>query len=94
MKPRQPGGFTPFNHGYLCQMLKSATPEQLADVVADIAKEQARRLRESETQYTAQLHDLITKIINDGFNIKICTDTEICSIVSDNLSISISCDKL
>ena len=91
MKPRRTEGFTPFNHGYLCQMLKSATSQQLADVIADVTKEQERRVRESETQYITQLHDLITKIINDGFNITICTDREICSIVNDNLSISVDC---
>lgn len=94
MKPKRSEGFTPFNHGYLCQMLRSATSQQLADVAADVLKEQARRLKESETQYTTQLHELITKIINDGFNIKICTDTEICSIVNNNLSIDIGCGRL
>ena len=55
MKPRRTEGFTPFNHGYLCQMLKSATSQQLADVIADVTKEQERRVRESETQYITQL---------------------------------------
>lgn len=91
MKPRRTEGFTPFNHGYLCQMLKSATSQQLADVITDVTKEQERRVRESETQYITQLHDLITKITNDGFNITICTNTEICSIVNDNLTISVDC---
>ena len=96
MKPRQSEGFTPFNHGYLCQMLKSATAQQLADVAVDVAKEQVRRIKENETQYTTQLNDLITKVISDGFNIKICADGEVCYISNDNidtLSINISYDK-
>ena len=62
-----PGGYTPFNHGYLCQMLRSATAEELLNVVKDVRKEQERREAEKKNEYLNNIRKAISDAIHAGY---------------------------
>ena len=67
MKERN-GCFTPFNHGYLCQMLRSANDEQLANVLNDVSKEQERR-NEKKEEYLNNIRKAISDAVAAGFGV-------------------------
>lgn len=70
-------GFTPFNHGYLCQMLRSASDEQLDNILLDVCKEQHRRNDVKKELYTTKIRDAIHEAVSAGFYINFFTDIEI-----------------
>ena len=63
-------GFTPFNHGYLCQMLRSASNEELNNIFNDIEKEKKRRQTVEKEMLTAKIHNAINDAVNAGYNVE------------------------
>lgn len=68
-----PGGFTPFNHGYLCQMLRSASDGELANVINDVIKEQQRR-NSQKNSYAKKITDALHEAVNAGYKINVCSN--------------------
>jgi hypothetical protein len=60
-------GFTPFNHGYLCQMLRSASDNELANILNDVSKEQQRRAEAKKNEYIEKIHDAIKEATDAGY---------------------------
>jgi len=60
---------TTFNHGYLCQMLRSANDEELANIINDIAKEQQRRDIQQKMLYTEKITNAINEAVKAGYTI-------------------------
>ena len=67
-------GFTPFNHGYLCQMLRSATDNELANILNDVSKERQRRVEEKKNEYIKKIRDAIKEAIDNGYCIDFYSD--------------------
>lgn len=65
MKERN-DGFTPFNHGYLYQMLRSASDEELSNILNDVSKEQERR-REKKEEYLNNIRKAISDAVAAGY---------------------------
>lgn len=57
---------TTFNHGYLCQMLRSASYKELTNIINDVAKEKERRNSEKE-EYLKNIREAITKATDAGY---------------------------
>lgn len=69
--------FTPFNHGYLCQMLRSASDDELANIFKDVSKEQERRKTERREKYIKKIRDAIKEAIDNGYCVDFyCDDCE------------------
>ena len=93
-----PGGFTPFNHGYLCQMLHSANDEELANVINDVKKEQQRRDAQRKMLYTEKITNAIREAVQVGYKVNFYSndyfgsddDSELLSIDNINISIGLS----
>lgn len=62
-------GTIPFNHGQLCQMLRSARTEELANVVKDVRKEQERREAEKKNECLNNIRNAISDAIKAGYNV-------------------------
>ena len=60
-------GTIPFNHGQLCQMLRSASTEQLANVIKDVRKEQERREVEKKNKYLNNIRKAISDAVHAGY---------------------------
>ena len=75
LKESTPGGFTPFNHGYLCQMLRSASSEELERVRQDVAKEEERRANVIKEELATRIKAALKEAAQQHLTIKI-TDTE------------------
>ena len=60
-------GFTPFNHGYLCQMLRSASDNELANILNDVSKEQQRRVEANKNEYIKKIKDAIDEATDAGY---------------------------
>ena len=60
-------GFTPFNHGYLCQMLRSASDNELANILNDVSKEQQRRVEAKKNEYIKKIQDAIDEATDAGY---------------------------
>ena len=60
-------GFTPFNHGYLCQMLRSASDNELANILNDVSKEQQRRAEAKKNKYIKKIQDAINEATDAGY---------------------------
>ena len=74
MKERN-DGFTPFNHGYLCQMLRSASDGELANILNDVSKEQERR-KEKEEEYLVNIRKAISDAIEAGYTVDFYWDSD------------------
>ena len=61
------GGFTPFNHGYLCQMLRSASDNELNNIINDVSKEQQRRAEAKKNEYIKKIQDAIDEATDAGY---------------------------
>ena len=59
--------FTPFNHGYLCQMLRSASDNELANILNDVSKEQQRRAEAKKNEYIKKIQDAINEATDAGY---------------------------
>lgn len=68
------GGFTPFNHGYLCQMLRSASDDELANILNDVSKEQQRRVETKKNEYIKKIRDAIKEAIDNGYCVDFYSD--------------------
>ena len=60
-------GFTPFNHGYLCQMLRSASDNELNNIINDVSKEQQRRAEAKKNEYIKKIQDAIDEATDAGY---------------------------
>ena len=60
-------GFTPFNHGYLCQMLRSASDDELDNIVNDVRKEKERRANVKKEEYLTKIREAITEATDAGY---------------------------
>ena len=60
-------GSTPFNHGYLCQMLRSASDNELANILNDVSKEQQRRVEAKKNEYIKKIQDAIDEATDAGY---------------------------
>jgi len=60
-------GTIPFNHGQLCQMLRSASADELLNVVKDVRKEQERREAEKKNGYLNNIRKAISDAIHAGY---------------------------
>jgi hypothetical protein len=69
-------GFTPFNHGYLCQMLRSASDNELANILNDVNKEQERRKDAKKNEYLNNIRKAISDAIKAGYNIDFFPDSD------------------
>jgi hypothetical protein len=68
--------FTPFNHGYLCQMLRSASDNELADILNDVSKEQQRRVEANKNKYIKKIRDAIKEAIDNGYCVDFYYDND------------------
>lgn len=69
-------GFTPFNHGYLCQMLRSASDNELANILNDVNKEQERRATAKKNAYINNIRNAISEAIKAGYGIDFYWDSD------------------
>lgn len=91
MKERN-GGFTPFNHGYLCQMLRSANNDELNSIIYDVQKEKERRANAEKEEYLKKIHEAITEATNAGYTIAFYKDssTDVADyLIDENSEISL-----
>lgn len=61
--------FAPFNHGYLCEMLRSASDNELANVFNDLSQEQERRNTEKKNKYIDNIRNAISEAIKAGYSV-------------------------
>lgn len=61
--------FTPFNHGYLCEMLHSASDNELANVINDVNKEQERRKAAKKNEYLNNIRKAISEAVKAGYSV-------------------------
>ena len=61
--------YAPFNHGYLCQMLRSASDNELANVFKDVSKEQERRKAAKKNEYLNNIRNAISEAIKAGYSV-------------------------
>lgn len=71
---KESDGFTPFNHGYLCQMLRSASDDELANIFKDVSKEQERRRAERQEEYIKKIRNAIKEAIDNGYCVDFYSD--------------------
>ena len=60
----------PFNHGYLCEMLRSASDNELANVINDVRKVQEQRKDTCKQMHEAAIKSVIDAAIKDGYAIR------------------------
>lgn len=75
MKERN-GGFTPFNHGYLCQMLRSASDNELANVINDVQKIQEQRKAAKKNEYLNNIRKALSDAIKAGYSVDFFSDSD------------------
>lgn len=68
MKERN-DNFTPFNHGYLCQMLRSASDNELNNIINDIQKEKDRRYDAKKEECRNKIFEAIKDAVEAGYTI-------------------------
>ena len=61
--------FTPFNHGYLCEMLHAASDNELANVINDVSKEQERRKTAKKNEYLNNIRKAISEAVKAGYSV-------------------------
>ena len=59
--------FTPFNHGYLCEMLRSASDNELANIINDVQKEKERRANVKKEECLKKIREAITEATDEGY---------------------------
>lgn len=70
-----PGGYTPFNHDYLCQMLRSASADELLKVVEDVRKERERR-DDKKNEYLNNIRKAISDAIHAGYAVDFYSNSD------------------
>ena len=68
--------FTPFNHGYLCQMLRSASDNELANVINDVIKEQEQRKTAKKNEYLNNIRNAISEAVKAGYSVNFYWDSD------------------
>ena len=84
--------FTPFNHGYLCQMLRSASDDELNSIIYDVQKEKERRTNAEKEEYLKKIREAITEATNAGYTIAFYQDssTDVADyLIDENSEISL-----
>ena len=85
-------GFTPFNHGYLCQMLRSASDDELDNIINDVRKEKERRNDAKKEEYLKKIREAITEATNAGYVVAFYQDpfTDVVDyLIDENSEISL-----
>ena len=59
-----------FNHGYLCEMLRAARDDELANVINDVQKIQKQRKDYHKQMHTFAIKNAIDAAIKDGYAIR------------------------
>lgn len=59
-----------FNHGYLCEMLRSASDSELANVINDVQKVQEQRKDTRKQMHEAAIRSVIDAAIKDGYAVR------------------------
>ena len=59
-----------FNHGYLCEMLRAASDNELTNVINDVKKVQKERADFRKQMDTFAIKNAIDAAIKDGYAIK------------------------
>ena len=67
---------TPFNHGYLCEMLRSASDNDLANVINDVSKEQERRKAAKKNEYLNNIRNAISEAVKAGYSVDFYWDSD------------------
>lgn len=69
-------GTIPFNHGQLCQMLRSASDEELGNVFKDVSKELERRKMEKKNEYLNNIRKAISDAVHAGYVVDFYSDSD------------------
>lgn len=69
-------GTIPFNHGQLCQMLRSASDKELANVINDVRKIQEQRKDTRKQTHAAAIKSVIDAAIKDGYAVRFIESDE------------------
>lgn len=67
--------FTPFNHGYLCQILHSASDNELDSIINDVQKEKERRSDAKKEEYINKILEAIKDATDAGYTITFYQDS-------------------
>ena len=59
-----------FNHGYLCEMLRMASDNELANVINDVQKIQKQRKVARKQMHAIAIKNAIDAAIKDGYVVK------------------------
>lgn len=70
-------GTIPFNHGQLCQMLRSASDNELANVINDVQKIQEQRKTAKKNEYLNNIRKAISDAIKAGYSVDFYYDSGI-----------------
>lgn len=68
--------FTPFNHGYLCEMLHAASDNELTNVFKDVNKELERRKTEKKNEYLNNIRNAISEAVKAGYSVDFYWDSD------------------
>lgn len=60
----------PFNHGYLCEMLRAASDNELANVIKDVQKIQEQRKVARKQLHAIAIKNAIEAAIKDGYAVQ------------------------
>ena len=67
--------FISFNHGYLCQMLHSASDNELDSIINDVRKEKERRSDAKREEYKNKIVEAIKDAVDAGYTVAFYQDS-------------------
>lgn len=67
-----------FNHGYLCEMLRMASDNELANVINDVQKIQKQRKVARKQMHAIAIKNAIDAAIKDGYIVEFTEECEEC----------------
>lgn len=67
-----------FNHGYLCEMLRMASDNELANVINDVQKIQEQRRVARKQMHVIAIKNAIDSAIKDGYIVRFTEEYEEC----------------
>ena len=78
-----------FNHGYLCELLRAANDDELANVINDVQRIQNQRKAARKQMHAIAIKNAIDAAIKDGYIVTITTTDDLknpdCIIHSNNI---------
>ena len=78
-----------FNHGALCEMLRAANDEELANVINDVQRIQKERKDTRKQMHVAAIKNAISAAVQDGYMVEFSTMDNLeypdCIIHSNNI---------